>query len=85
MPSRTVVYGVGALTGILLGAAIARQLGLAPGRERLQRLLGRNGNGAAAPTHIVLPDLVPAVPHEPAPEGAVVDGRGAVPTPLAPA
>jgi len=82
MPSRTVVYGVGALTGVLLGAGVA--LGLA-NRERLQRLLRADGATAAGPTHIVLPDLVPAVPQEPAAERPVIEGRGAARTPLAPA
>ncbi|MDB5065646.1 MAG: hypothetical protein JWM18_2080 [Chloroflexi bacterium] len=83
MPSRTVVYGVGAATGILVGAAIA-QLNRATSRERLQRLLGRGDPDAAGPTHIVLPDL------ETAPNGdhagrALLDGRGAEPAPLTPA
>lgn len=83
MPSRTVVYGVGAATGILVGAAIARLNG-ATGRERLQRLLGRgNGNGNG-PTHIVLPDLEPALPVGVAGD-AVLDGQSVVRAPLTPA
>lgn len=83
MPSRTVVYGVGAATGILVGAAIA-QLSRATGRERLQRLLGRSTPAADVPTHIVLPDLEPALAGEPAGD-ALRDGRGAEPAPLTPA
>jgi hypothetical protein len=78
-PSRTVVYGVGAATGILVGVVIAR-LNHATSRGRLQRLLGRNGAGVAAPTHIVLPDLEPALVAEPDAD-TVLDGRGA-PAPL---
>jgi hypothetical protein len=75
MPSRTVVYGVGAATGILVGAVIAR-LNKATSRERLQRLLRRSAAGPALPTHIVLPDPVePVLVPEPAGE-AVLDGRG---------
>lgn len=80
MPSRTVVYGVGAATGLLVAAAIA-QLNRATSRERLQRLLGRGGNGSALPTHIVLPDLESAFLPEPE---AVLDGRTAG-APLTPA
>jgi hypothetical protein len=78
-PSRTVVYGVGAATGILVGVVIAR-LNHGSSRGRLQRLLGRNGAGPGAPTHIVLPDLEPALAAEPDAD-AVLDGRGA-PAPL---
>jgi len=83
MPSRTVVYGVGAATGILVGAAIA-QLNRATSRERLQRLLGRGGPEAAGPTHIVLPHLE-TVPNGEHAGGALLDGRGAEPAPLTPA
>ncbi len=83
MPSRTVVYGVGAATGILVGAAIA-QLNRATSRERLQRLLRRQAPDTAQPTHIVLPDLEPALAGEPAGD-ALRDGRGAEPAPLTPA
>lgn len=83
MPSRTVVYGVGAATGILVGAAIAR-LNRAASRERLRRLLGRGAPEAALPTHIVLPDLEPAAVADPA-GGALLDGRGAEHAPLTPA
>jgi hypothetical protein len=79
MPSRTVVYAVGAATGIIVGAVIAR-LNQARSRERLQRLLRRNTGGAGVPTHIVLPDLEPALVGE-ADAGVVLDGRGA-PAPL---
>jgi hypothetical protein len=83
MPSRTVVYGVGAATGILVGAAIA-QLNRATSRERLQRLLGRGTPETAGPTHIVLLDLetVPSGEHA---GGGLPDGRGAERAPLAPA
>jgi hypothetical protein len=83
MPSRTVVYGVGAATGILVGAAIA-QLNRATSRERLQRLLGRGNPDPAGPTHIVLPDVEP-VPNGEHAGGAPVDGRGAERAPLTPA
>ncbi|HEX3606773.1 MAG TPA: hypothetical protein VH134_12680 [Candidatus Dormibacteraeota bacterium] len=83
MPSRTVVYGVGAATGILVGAAIARLNG-ATGRERLQRLLGRGNGDGNGPTHIVLPDLEPALLVGVA-EDAVLDGQSAVRAPLTPA
>jgi hypothetical protein len=74
MPSRTAVYGVGAATGILVGALVA-QLNGAAGRQRLQRLLGRGAAGGGAPTHITLPDWVSGLPE---PNGdAVRDGRGA--------
>jgi hypothetical protein len=79
MPSRTVVYAVGAATGIIVGAVIAR-LNQARSRERLQRLLRRNAGGSGVPTHIVLPDLEPAMVTEPD-GGVVLDGRGA-PAPL---
>jgi hypothetical protein len=68
MPSRTVVYGVGAATGILVGAAIA-QLSGATGRQRLLRLLGRGSATVTQPTHIVLPDLEPASVPEPVGNG----------------
>jgi hypothetical protein len=83
MPSRTVVYGVGAATGILVGAAIA-QLNRATSRERLQRLLGRGDPDAAGPTHIVLPDLE-MVPNREHAGGALPDERGAERAPLTPA
>jgi len=73
MPSRTAVYGVGAATGILVGALVA-QLNRTAGRQRIQRLLGR-GTTAGTPTHITLPDWVSL----PEPNGdAVHDGRGAL-------
>ena len=80
MPSRTVVYGVGAATGLVVAAAIA-QLNRTTSRERLQRLLGRGGNGSTLPTHIVLPDLEATFLPEPE---AVLDGRSAG-APLTPA
>jgi hypothetical protein len=74
MPSRTAVYGVGAATGILVGALVA-QLNGAAGRQRLQRLLGRGTEGSGTPTHITLPDWVSGLPE---PNGkAVRDGHGA--------
>lgn len=76
MPSRTVVYGVGAATGIVVGAVIA-QLSRATGRERLQRLLGRSTSTPATPTHIVLPDLQPALVTESPVGEAVLDGAPA--------
>jgi hypothetical protein len=78
MPSRTAVYGVGAATGIIVGALVA-QLNRGAGRDRLLRLLGRETAGTGAATHIVLPDWVSSLP-EPNGEG-VPDGRGA-PLPL---
>ncbi|HEY2706290.1 MAG TPA: hypothetical protein VGL20_21620 [Candidatus Dormibacteraeota bacterium] len=82
MPSRTVVYGVGAATGILVGVVIA-QLNRTTSRERLQRLLGRGPADAAVPTHIVLPDLEPVPAGELAGD-ALPDGRGAERTPVTP-
>lgn len=74
MPSRTAVYGVGAATGILVGALVA-QLNGAAGRRRLQRLLGRGSAESGAPTHITLPDWVSGLPD---PNGDTVhDDRGA--------
>jgi hypothetical protein len=78
MPSRTVVYGVGAATGLLVGAVIAGGLG----RDRLRRLFAGNGEQPAGPTHIVLPDVVAARPAPPEDEGAVLDGRANAPSPL---
>jgi hypothetical protein len=75
MPSRTAVYGVGAATGILVGALVARLNGAA-GRRQLERLLRRGGASSGAPTHITLPDWVSGLPE---PNGDTVhDGRGAL-------
>jgi hypothetical protein len=75
MPSRTAVYGVGAATGILVGALVARLNGAA-GRQRLERLLRRGGAGGGTPTHITLPDWVSGLPESNG--DAVHDGRGAL-------
>jgi hypothetical protein len=85
MPSRTVVYGVGAATGVLVGAVIARRLGALAAGGLLQRLLGSGATPPAEPTHIVLPDLVPPVAHGTATEGTAPEGLGATSQPLAPA
>jgi hypothetical protein len=77
MPSRTVVYAVGAATGLVVGVVFAG-LNRASGRERLQRLLGRGAPEAVLPTHIVLPDVEVATAT--AVDG-VLDGHGA-PAPL---
>jgi hypothetical protein len=75
MPSRTVVYGAGAATGILVGALVAKLNGAA-GRQRLERFLRRGGPSSGTPTHITLPDWVSELPE---PDGdAVHDGRGAL-------
>jgi hypothetical protein len=84
MPSRTAVYGVGAATGLAIGLAIASRLGALPGRERLRHLLGVRVERPAAPTHIVLPDPVPAVAEEHGTADPAPDGVGAA-WPVAPA
>jgi hypothetical protein len=84
MPSRTAVYGVGAATGIVVGLVIARRLGALPGHGRLQRLLGASAQAPAAPTHIVLPDLGPALPQQAGAPGAA-SGMATPVSPVAPA